>query len=361
MIPVTKTLLPPLQDYVQYLERIWQNGWITNSGELSVQLGEQLRAYLAVPNLELVANGTLALQLAIRALGLSGEIITTPYSYVATTSAIVWEHCDPVFVDIDPDTLCIDPSKIEAAITSRTSAILATHVYGYPCDVEAIRQIAERHGLKVIYDAAHAFGVKLNGQSLVNFGDISTLSFHATKLFHTAEGGAVICRDAAVMRTVELMRQFGHEGEDEYLSCGVNAKISELHAAMGLCLLPQVPDVIAERRLICAQYDARIPVEVCKRPRMPDGLEYNYSYYPVLFSSHDIMMRVRGALIAQNIMPRRYFYPALNTLPWLRADLRKCCPVAEDIALRVLCLPVYSGLALEDTERISHIVNEAAQ
>jgi dTDP-4-amino-4,6-dideoxygalactose transaminase len=355
-IPVTKAALPTLESYNAYLEKIWATGQLTNNGQLVLQLREQLNNKLDLRNISLTANGTLALQLSIKALCLTGEIITTPYSYVATTNAILWEGCDPIFVDIDSRSFCIDPNLIEAAITPKTSAILATHVYGYPCDVEKIQAIANRHGLKVIYDAAHAFGVKLNGHSLLTHGDCSTLSFHATKLFHTAEGGAVICKEDSISRRVFLMGKFGHIGEDDYLDLGINAKMSELHAAMGLAVLPKVDEIIAARRQCSWWYDEYFANAPLQRPAIMAGLEYNYAYYPVIFPNHEIMMRARESLRDHQIFPRRYFYPPLNTLPFLRADLHKSCPIAENIATRVLCLPVYVDLSKADVQRICTIV-----
>lgn len=359
MINTTKTWLPPLEEYVQQLEKIWQSGWVTNSWNTTLALQQQLRDYLEVPNLELLANGTLALQLAIKALALEGEIITTPFSYVATTTAILWQQCDPVFVDITADGFCIDAAKIEAAITERTSAILATHVYGYPCDVEEIEAIAQKYGLKVIYDAAHAFGVQLNRQSILTYGDISVLSLHATKLFHTAEGGAVVCKDEAVLQRIASLKQFGHDGEDDYWLAGINAKMSELHAAMGVCVLPKVAEMVEQRKTIFDLYDRLLAPSDLVRPTVPSGVTYNYAYYPLAFPSHAKMMQVRQALKENGIMPRRYFYPALNTLPYLRVDLQRPCPHAESMASRVLCLPVYHGLELSDVEHISQIVNRA--
>lgn len=359
MIPVTKTYLPPLSQYEGQLERIWQDGWITNNGPLTRELTETLRTYLGVPNLELVANGTLALQLAIKVFDLKGEIITTPFSYVATTTAILWESCEPVFVDIEEKTFCIDADQIEAAITERTRAILATHVYGYPCDVEKIEQIAQKHGLKVIYDAAHAFGVRLNGRSILCYGDVSALSFHATKLFHTTEGGALVCKDESVAKHIGLMKKFGHIGEDDYLEVGINAKMSEMHAAMGLCVLPKVDEIIAYRRALSEHYDSSLKGLGLIRPQAAKGLEYNYAYYPVVFPSHDNMMRVRQALIDNGIMPRRYFYPSLNTLSYLRPDQQLPCPVSESISSRVLCLPLYFGLEQQEIKRICKVVAEA--
>jgi dTDP-4-amino-4,6-dideoxygalactose transaminase len=361
MIPVTRTLLPNIERYTAYLETIWQTGQLTNNGPLSRQLAGDIANFLGITNLELVANGTLAIQLAIKALGLQGEIITTPYSYVATTSSILWEGCEPVFVDIEDRTFCIDPDLIEAAITEKTSALLATHVYGYPCDVVKIQKIADKHNLKVIYDAAHAFGVKLFGESLLKHGDCSTLSFHATKLFHTGEGGAVVCKDAEVTKRVFLMKKFGHIGEDDYLDIGINAKMSELHAAMGLCVLPKVHDIVASRKECTGWYDEQLKVCLLQRPAPPVGLEYNYAYYPVIFRTHAVMIRVRQALLDNGIGPRRYFYPSLNTLPYLKPELKRACPISEDMSARVLCLPLYVGLSKSEVEIICGIIRRSLQ
>jgi dTDP-4-amino-4,6-dideoxygalactose transaminase len=361
MTPVTKTFLTDIDEYISYLSQIWQVGQLTNNGQLCQQLVANVTSYLKVSNLELVSNGTLALQLAIKALGLKGEIITTPYSYVATTSSILWEGCEPVFVDIEDQTFCINPDLIEAAITAKTSAILATHVYGYPCAVTKIQQIADKYNLKVIYDAAHAFGAKLAGESILKHGDCSTLSFHATKLFHTAEGGAIICKDAKVAEHVSLMKKFGHIGEDNYLDIGINAKMSELHAAMGLCVLPKVDEIIAYRKECFSWYDTQLKDCFLQRPVFPIDFEYNYAYYPVVFPSHDIMMRVRQVLLNNNIGPRRYFYPSLNTLPFLKPELKHSCPVSEDIASRVLCLPLYVGLEKEKVQVICELIKHTLQ
>jgi len=361
MLPVTKTTLPRLEDYTSLLEKIWENACITNNGALSRQLAGDLKNYLGVSNMELVANGTLALQIAIKALGLRGEIITTPYSYVATTNSILWEGCEPVFVDIEDKTFCINPDLIEAAITKKTSAIMATHVYGYPCDVERIQQIADKHGLKVIYDAAHAFGVKLFGKSLLLHGDCNAMSFHATKLFHTAEGGALVCKDSEVTKRVFLMKKFGHIGEDNYLDIGINAKMSELHAAMGLCVLPKVDGIIAYRKEIFGWYAEQLKGYPLQRPVAPAGLEYNYAYYPVIFTSHDVMMRVRQALAGAGIGPRRYFYPSLNTLPFLKPELKRDCPISEDVSSRVLCLPLFVGLSKADVQVICGVIGRSLQ
>ncbi len=343
MIAVTKTYLPALEEYQHHLRGIWERCWITNHGTLVQELEGRLREHLGVPHLHYVSNGTVALQIALKMLGITGEVITTPFSYVATTGSILWQGCRPVFVDIEVRTFCLDPARIEAAITSQTQAILATHVYGYPCDVEAISVFARKHRLKVIYDGAHAFGSRFRGRSLLSFGDITTASFHATKLFHTVEGGAVITADPELSEQILLVRSFGHRGDDHF-TIGINAKNSEFHAAMGLCVLPRVAQFIAARRIICEQYDRYLLNSELERPQPPAELDYNYAYYPVVFPSEDQLEKVKSALERHQIFPRRYFWPALNRLPYCQGA---SCPVAEGIASRVLCLPLYPGL--EDT------------
>ena len=353
MINVTKTYLPPFEEYTAVLKRAWNKAWITNNGELVQELEAKLKTYLGVQNLLFTNNGTLPLQMALKVLNITKEVITTPFSYVATTNVILWEGCQPVFVDIDPTTFCIDASKIEAAITPNTQAILATHVYGIACDVETIEAIAKKHQPKVIYDAAHAFGCTYKGRSLLNYGDISTCSFHATKLFHTVEGGCIIANDAAINRQLMLYRQFGHE-YDDYFSIGVNGKNSEFHAAMGLCVLPEMENIIANRKNITAQYDTDLS-GIVKRPVIKAALEYNYSYYPILFESENQLLQVMENLKQQNISGRRYFYPSLNELPYLQ---KQACPVSEDISRRVLCLPLYVGLLPEEIEMIIDCINK---
>lgn len=349
MINVTKSYLPPLAEYVAHLEGIWERGQLTNSGPLVMQLEEQLRSFLGVKYCFLLNNGTIALQLAIKSLDLEGEIITTPFSYVATTSSIVWENCIPIFVDINSETLCLDPGLIEAAITPRTSAIMATHVYGNPCDVEAITLIAKKHNLKVIYDAAHAFGVLYKGQSILNFGDVSTLSFHATKLFHTIEGGAVVTNDDATAHRLSYMRNFGHNGPEEFWGVGINGKNSEVHAAMGLCVLPRVPELIARRTHLSELYDKLLSGCNCRRPVIHNDTDYNYSYYALVMQSEAELLHVRDALNAVEIFPRRYFYPSLNTLDYV---LLQKVPVSEDISRRVLCLPLYPDLTDKEVHQV---------
>ena len=358
MIPVTKSYLPSLEDYTSQLERIWQGGILTNNGLLIKELADKLNQHLNTPNIELVANGTLALQLAIKALGLKGEVITTPFSYVATTTALIWENCTPIFVDIEERTFCIDADKIEAAITEQTSAILATHVYGYPCNVKKIEEIAKKHDLKVIYDGAHAFGVKLNGKSIFDYGDVSTLSFHATKLFHTIEGGALVCRDKELVEKINLMKKFGHMGEEKYLEVGINAKMSEVHAAMGLCVLPKLNESIANRRAISEHYDDLLKGCGLSLPQISVESEYNYAYFPIVFATHTQMMQVRQSLIDNNIMPRRYFYPSLNTLKYLGLKSKQKCPISESISERVLCLPLYHDLELKSVDKICSVISK---
>ena len=358
MINVTKTYLPDYNEFISIIESLWHNNILTNNGPLVTRLTDELKRRLSLEHIELVANGTLAIQLAIRALGLKGEIITTPYSYVATTNAIMWEGCTPVFTDIDPQTFCLDPRLIEEAITDKTTAILPTHVYGNSCDVKRIQVIADSFNLKVIYDASHTFGVRLNGESLLRHGDCSTLSFHATKLFHTAEGGAVVCSNEEVKQKIFLASKFGHLGEDEYFDIGINAKMSELHAAMGLVVLPLVPQLIAARQERAAWYDELLDGLPLQKLMLPSDLEYNYSYYPIVFTSHLAMKNVQSLLQANEIFPRRYFYPSLNTLPFLPQKLRRPCPVSESLAQRVLTLPLYHSLLREDVEKIAAYIKE---
>ena len=355
MINVTKTYLPPLDEYIKHLEIIWKNGWVTNQGPLVEELESQLKKYLDVKNLLLVANGTIALQIAIKALNLTGEIITTPYSYVATTTSIIWENCTPVFCDIEDKTYCIDPDKIESLITDKTSAIIPTHVYGFPCNVNKIYSIADKYKLKVIYDGAHAFGVKLNNQSVYNFGNVSTISFHATKLFHTIEGGAIITSDDNLAEKIFLYRAFGHL-DDEYFSIGINGRTSEFHAAMGLCNLPRIDEFINKRKKINEQYKKCLKDLPLKYPLIPENIEYNYSYFPVIFPSEEKMSETKKLLSQYAIYARRYFYPSLNNLPYV---VNQSCPVSEDIAKKVLCLPVYHTMTMEDIEMISKIVNQS--
>ncbi|WP_439580847.1 DegT/DnrJ/EryC1/StrS family aminotransferase [Dyadobacter bucti] len=355
MINVTKTFLPDQEKYLQYVREIWERGYVTNNGPLLQELEAQLKDYLQVDHLYFCGNGTIVLQIAIKALEITGEVITTPFSYVATSNAILWENCTPVFVDIDAKTFNINADLIEASITPATTAILATHVYGNPCDIEKIEEIAKKHNLKVIYDAAHAFGVKYKNRSLLSYGDLSTCSFHATKVFHTTEGGALISNHPELDRKLALLRAFGHQGDEHYLYAGINGKNSEFHAAMGLCNLPHVPEIISARKEIFDAYDSILNWDILFKPVMHPEIEYNYAYYPVVFPSEEVMKNVMEALRVENIIPRRYFYPSLNTLSFMPRQI--ACPVSEDIAVRVLSLPLYVGLPYSDVERISNIIN----
>ncbi len=354
-INITKTFLPPKDEYDAYLARIWGSGQLTNQGPLLKELEAKLEDYLAVDNFHFVTNGTVALQIALRALDITeGEVITTPFSYVATTSSILWERCTPVFVDIEPDTFCIDAHKIEAAITEKTKAIMAVHVFGYPCDVELIEKIANKHNLKVIYDAAHAFGVTYKGKSLLDYGDVSTCSFHSTKLFHTIEGGCVIAGDKAVSDKLELIKRFGHHGEDHFM-LGINAKASEFQAAMGLSNLPHLPEIIDVRKALAEQYD-RLLGGSLQRPKPNEDVVYNYAYYPVVFESEEQLLGAMQKLETINVFPRRYFYPSLNTVSYLEST--QSCPISEDIAKRILCLPLYVGLDEDSVSKICKIIRK---
>jgi dTDP-4-amino-4,6-dideoxygalactose transaminase len=355
IINVTEPFLPPYEQYEKYIKEIWERKWLTNHGPLVQELEQKLKAYLGVEYLAYCANGTVVLQIGLKALGITGEVITTPFSYVATTSAILWEGCMPVFVDINNTDFNIDVSKIEAAITPRTEAILATHVYGNPCDVEAIEGIAGKHGLKVIYDGAHAFGTLYKGRSLLSYGDISTCSFHATKLFHTIEGGAIICNDPALSEKIILHRQFGHV-RDDHFAIGINGKNSEFHAAMGLCNLPRMEVIMDVRKRLSLLYDKWLH-DTIQKPVGLAGTTYNYGYYPVALRSESQLKRVECALNAANIFPRRYFYTSLNTLDYLKH--KQSCPVAEDISVRMLSLPLYFSLLPDDIKKISEIINAA--
>ena len=353
MIPVTKPFSPPIEEYQKLLEGIWDRNWFTNNGPLVQQLEQELKDYLHVSNLLYVSNGTVALQIAIKALGLSKEIITTPFSYVATTSSIVWEGCTPVFVDIDPHTLNIDPTKIEDAITSETEAILATHCFGNPCDIDAIDLIAKKHGLKVIYDAAHCFGTKYKGNSVFSYGDVSTVSFHATKLYHTIEGGALFASNPKVLQRMSLMRNFGHDGPDRYEGVGINGKNSEFHAAMGIVNLRYIQEILDKRKLISHEYSKELSEKSLVIPEIQKDANYNFAYYPIILESEEVLLKIKAILESNNIFPRRYFYPSLDNLNYVEGE----CPTSQDIASRILCLPMYHSLSLPEQYRIHQLIN----
>lgn len=352
MINVTQPYLPKYAEYEKYLQGIWERKWLTNHGPLVQELEEKLKNYLGVKHLLYVNNGTIALQIALKALGLTGDIITTPFSYVATTNSILWEGCKPVFADIKDTDFNIDPSKIETLVTPATVAILATHVYGNPCDVEAIEKIAARHNLKVIYDGAHAFGAELNSKSVLSYGDIATCSFHATKLFHTIEGGAIITNDDALADKMKLYRQFGHIGDDHF-SIGINGKNSEFHAAMGLCLLPMMKEFIAKRKMIAGLYESFLDGLPIQRPVAISGTVYNYSYHPVILDSEERLHRIVALLKEHNIVTRRYFYPSLNNLPQFKGE---DCPVSGSISVKALALPMYYELEEATVKKICDLI-----
>lgn len=353
MIPVTKPFLPPKEEYDRFIDQIWKRNWLTNHGPLANEIELQIKEFLQVEHFLFLNNGTIALQIAIKALELKGEIITTPFSYVATSSAIVWENCKPVYADIDKYTFNIDPDAVEALITENTSAILATHVYGNPCDVERLEVIANKHNLKIIYDGAHAFASTYKGRSVFEYGDISTLSFHATKLFHTVEGGGVITPKADYLKKLSYLRNFGHEGPEKFVEVGINGKNSEVHAAMGLCNLKYINAILDKRRFFSAYYDEKLVNLNVIRPKIQIGSGYNYAYYPVVFPTEADLLNSVAELQKYQIFPRRYFYPSLEELPYVN----KCeVPVSKSISSRVLCLPLYFDLTVEEIDMIARLL-----
>lgn len=348
-IPVTRPVLPSLEAYIDRLREAWSRHQLTNGGPFVVALEEELRRYLGVRHVLFVSNGTIAIQLLVKALDLRAEVVTTPFSYVATTSALVWEGCRPRFADIEPDTLTVDPGLVEEGLRAGARGVLATHVYGNPCDVEALEDLGHRYGVPILYDAAHAFGVEFRGRPLPGWGTASTLSFHATKLFHTIEGGAVVTDDDALAERVRSMRGFGHDGPERYAGLGINGKNSEIHAAMGLSLLPMVPQLLARRRAIAARYQERLeqvrPDLI--RPRVRAGALPNHAYYPVVMKEEAMVLETMAALSKQGIGTRRYFYPSLTDLPYVGDP---GCPVSRDVAARVLCLPMYADLRPDEVD-----------
>jgi dTDP-4-amino-4,6-dideoxygalactose transaminase len=355
MIPVTKTYFPSIESYKKRMEILWGNGILTNRGEFVKELESVLQSKYGINHILCTNNGTIPIQIALKLFGGNGEVITTPFSYVATTAAISWENCTPVFVDIDPDYWCIDASKIEAAITSKTTCILATHVYGNPCNIEEIEKIAKTHNLEVIYDAAHCFGVKYMGKSIFNYGSISTCSFHATKLFHTGEGGALFCNIKEQEAKVFSLHNFGHEGRLEFSGLGINAKMNELSAAMGLCILPDIDDVILRRKNQVNVYLNNLNMEILHTFKRRENTELNFSYFPIRFPSHEKMLLVQSELNKLEVFPRRYFYPTLNHLPYVK---NVEMPVAESLSLEIVCLPLYHDLSESDQIMICNVINK---
>jgi dTDP-4-amino-4,6-dideoxygalactose transaminase len=355
LINVTKSYLPNKKKYKSYIDEIFESGWLTNNGLLLQKLEQRLAEYLGVKNLILVANGSLALHLAYKALGLKGEVITTPFSFAATTSTLAWEGLKPVFADINADSFNLDPSNIEALVNENTSAIVPVHVFGNPCEVEAIQVIADNHKLKVIYDAAHAFGVEYKGQSVLNFGDISTVSFHATKIFHTIEGGAIITNDDELARKIRLLNNFGITSPIAIDSVGTNAKMNEFEAAMGLCILDEIETIKQQRKNVWETYSEKLKDEVTLQ-KWNEHSSNNYSYAPVLFDSEVVLLKVEAKLKENQIIPRRYFHPSLDTLEYLNS--KQVCKVSRDIASRILCLPIHPDLTTVEQQGIIEVLRK---
>jgi dTDP-4-amino-4,6-dideoxygalactose transaminase len=355
MIPLNKPFLPPLDDYNRLVEEIWKRNWLTNHGPLVKGFEKKISEYLGISTMVFVNNGTTALQVAIKALNLQGEIITTPFSYAATTNAIVWGKCSPVFVDIDQNSLNIDPSNIEPAVTPATTAILATHVYGNPCDVVAIQHIADKHGLKVIYDAAHCFGIRYLDDSIYKWGDISVASFHATKLFHTIEGGGLFCKDGKLRKKLRQLINFGHDGPYRFTEAGINGKNSEFHAAMGLCNLEYADKILEKRKFLTECYNSGLNNVPVARQSLREGTRYNYSYLPILFETESDLETAETSLSQAEVQTRRYFKPSLDLLPYTKkSDL----PVAHSVSNRILCLPLYFDLSEEDVFSVCGIIKK---
>ena len=364
LITVTSPLLPNLDDLVPMLRDIWDRKWLTNNGHYHKELEKALADYLGVQYLSLFTNGTLPLITALQAMRITGEVITTPYSFVATTHSIWWNGLKPVFVDVDEETGNIDPEKIEADITPHTTAIMPVHVYGTPCNTKRIQEIADIYGLKVIYDAAHAFGVRVNGKSILEEGDMSTLSFHATKVYNTVEGGALICHDEATKKRIDYLKNFGFAGETTVVAPGINSKMDEIRAAYGLLNLKQVDNAIASRKAVAEAYrKAFNDVPGIRMLKDADGVRHNYAYFPIFIDEREYGMS-RDALYAKlkehDVLGRRYFYPLISTFSaykGLESARPENLPVAHKLADQVLCLPMYAGLSAEDVCRIQELVS----
>lgn len=357
-INVTVPFLPPLEEYIEYLKGIWERNWLTNQGPLVQELEQKLRAYhqTELP-LHCLANGGLGLQIALKALGVGGEVITTPFSYVATASCPLWEGCSLRFADIEPDHLTIHPEAVEAAITPKTEAIVATHIFGNPCDVETLDAIAAKHGLAMIYDAAHAFGVRYKGKSILEYGDVSMVSLHATKLFHTVEGGFVVAKNPAVAARIEWMRRFGHKGQDEFHGVGINAKMNELHAAMGLCNLKYLDCILAKRKACTEAYDKALFQDsnfelkaLISGFHYREGASRNYSYYPVLFERKNELLDTLIKMQNSQVLARRYFYPSLDVASLGLASGEAI--ISRQVAEKILCLPLSSDMTVESFQRV---------
>lgn len=366
-IPVTKPFMPPLEEFIPYLERIWKSGWLTNAGEFHQRLERELADFLNVDHLSLFTNGTIALVTALQALRISGEVITTPYSFVATAHSLLWNNIRPVFVDIDPATFNLDPDRIESAITPQTTAIMPVHCYGNPCAVERIQKIADTYGLRVIYDAAHAFGIQYKGQSLLRHGDLSILSFHATKVFNTFEGGAIICPDAKTKLRVDQLKNFGFVDEVTVVAPGINGKMNEVQAAFGLLQLDHVKRAIEVRHEVSARYRAGLAnIDGIILPQSVPDATQNHSYFPVLVDHPYALTRdgLYERLKENGILSRRYFFPLISDMPMYRglpSAERANLPVARNVADRVLCFPIYPDLDASTQDRVIRIISDGAR
>lgn len=365
---VTQPALPPLEEFTELLKRIWDNKILTNNGPFHQQFEQALADYLGVKYISLFTNGTLALITALQALHITGEVITTPFSFVATTHSLWWNNIKPVFADIEQDYYNLDPEKVEAAITPQTTAIMPVHVYGNPCNLEAFQQIADTYGLKLIYDAAHAFGVRVNGNSVLNYGDLSILSFHATKVFNTIEGGAIICHDAKTKQRIDYLKNFGFAGETTVIAPGINAKMNEVQAAYGLLLLKYVDENITKRKSIADLYRNKLSnISGIRFLNDMKGVNHSYSYFPILVDEK-MYGKTRDELYEElkkhNVFGRRYFYPLISQFPSYRGLISANpanLPIAEKISEQVICLPLYPGLDFETIIKIVTIIKNIAK
>jgi len=356
MINVTKTYLPDKEKYKRYVDEIYANGWITNNGPMVKLLEKKLAEYLGVKNIVLVSNGTVALEIAYRTLGIKGDVITTPFSFVATSSSLVTNGLNPIFADINSQTLNIDPRNIEKLITPNTSAIVPVHVFANACEVERIETIAKKNNLNVVYDAAHAFGVRCNGRSILNYGDISTLSFHATKIFHSIEGGALIINDDSLVEKARYLINFGIKNTEEIPELGTNAKMNEFEAAMGICVLDDMQELNVKRQIVYEFYKKELEGVVVFQQQNKDSSQ-NYSYFPIILESEDQLKKVEKALNLKEIFPRRYFYPSLDTLGYIKP--KQYSEISRDISKRILCLPMYPSLDIIVVKNICDIIKES--
>jgi len=353
MITVTRAYLPREERIQEQLKAVWQSGILTNNGPQLRELERRLIKFLDTKGLQIVTNGTIAIQLALRALGVKGRVLTTPYSYVATTNSILWEYCEPVFIDIDPLDFNVNVELIEHQLKEGAAAMLFTHVYGLPCKVDRIEELSRKYNVPVIYDAAHAFGVRVKGQSVLNFGDVSTLSFHATKIFHMVEGGAMVAKDQTLFDKLFLYKSFGHIG-DTYFQLGINGKTSEVHSAVGHCVLDDMHEILERRKSQWLYYyDKLSTLKQFQLLQIPDEVEYNYSYFPVVLPSEEFLKMKMELFRENDILPRRYFFPSLNELPFVDA----CdCPVSSSVSRKVICLPLYHDLSLEDQNKVLSVL-----